>query len=156
MNKAVLYLCASKDRPEISIKAQRRMLRELAQAKGLVIVGEYADTVVSGKDEDRPGFQALLLDLRSEQRAWNHLLAFDTACIARRRAMAILFEERDCQKRSVKVVYKYIPDADPLTEMLLRSLLRAIEEWDRRTGAEPSAIARLGRGAPAINRGLEA
>lgn len=130
MNKAVLYLRASTDRPGKSIDAQRRVLRDLAQAKGLVVVGEYADTVASSKDEERPGFQNLVLDLRSAERAWSHLLMLDTTRVARRRAIAILFEALECKKRNVKVIYKHLPDADPIIEMLLRSMLQSLDEWE--------------------------
>ena len=44
----------------MSIDAQRRALHELAAARGYIVVGEYADAVESGKDDDRPAFQAML------------------------------------------------------------------------------------------------
>lgn len=53
-NRATLYLRSSKDRSDVSIDAQRRALHELAVARGLVVVGEFADAVESGKDDDRP------------------------------------------------------------------------------------------------------
>ncbi|MCX8016498.1 MAG: recombinase family protein, partial [Rhodocyclaceae bacterium] len=129
MIKAVLYLRSSKDRADVSIDAQRRALQELAQARGFAIVGEYADAVESGKDDDRPGFQSLIADLRAAGRTWDHILALDTARIARRRALAIIFEEHECKRRGVKVVYRSLPEADPITEMLLKSILQAMDEW---------------------------
>lgn len=53
MIRAVLYLRSSKDRSDVSIDAQRRALEEMASARGFLIVGEYADAVESGKDDDR-------------------------------------------------------------------------------------------------------
>lgn len=64
-NRAVCYLRSSKDRSDVSIDAQRRALHELAGQRGLILVGEYADAVESGKDDDRPAFQRLLRDLRA-------------------------------------------------------------------------------------------
>lgn len=128
MIRAVLYLRSSKDRSDVSIDAQRRALQELAQVRGFLIVGEYADAVESGKDDDRPGFQSLLRAIRSE-RTWDHILVLDTARIARRRALAIIFEEQECKKRGVRVVYKSLPESDPITEMLLKSILQAMDEW---------------------------
>ena len=64
MIKAVLYLRSSKDRSDVSIDAQRRQLHELAMARGLTIVDEFADAVFSGKDDDRPGFPATLARCR--------------------------------------------------------------------------------------------
>lgn len=129
MIRAVLYLRSSKDRSDVSIDAQRRALQELAQTRGFAIVGEFADAVESGKDEDRPGFQSLIAELRSSSRSWDHILALDTARIARRRAIAIIFEEHECKRRGVKVVYKSLPESDPITEMLLKSILQAMDEW---------------------------
>jgi len=129
MIRAVLYLRSSKDRADVSIDAQRRSLQELAIARGFAIVGEYADAVESGKDDDRPSFQRLIADLRTSDRQWDHVLALDTARIARRRAISIIFEEHECKRRGVKVVYRSLPESDPITEMLLKSILQAMDEW---------------------------
>ena len=83
MNKAVLYLRSSKDRSDVSIDAQRRQLQELAEDRGLQIVNEYADAVVSGKDDDRPAFQKMLREMRNPKRGWDLVLVLDTARIAR-------------------------------------------------------------------------
>lgn len=129
MIRAVLYLRSSKDRADVSIDAQRRALKELSVARGFAVVGEYADAVESGKDDDRPAFQRLISDLRAPDRQWNHIIALDTARIARRRALAIIFEEHECRPRGVKVVYRSLPESDPITEMLLKSILQAMDEW---------------------------
>lgn len=103
----------------------------MAIARGILIVGEYVDAVESGKDDDRPGFQALLRDMRSD-RKWDHILALDTARIARiarRRVLAIIFEEQECKRHNVRVLYKSLPESDPITEMLLKSILQAMDEW---------------------------
>lgn len=129
MNRAVLYLRSSKDRSDVSIDAQRRALQELAEARGFLIVNEYVDAVESGKDDNRPGFQSLLSDMRKADRSWDHILVLDTARIGRRRALAIIFEEQECKKRGIRVIYKSLPESDPVTEMLLKSILQAMDEW---------------------------
>lgn len=129
MIRSVLYLRSSKDRSDVSIDAQRRALEEMARDRGFLIVGEYADAVESGKDDDRPGFQSLLRDIRATGRSWDHVLALDTARIARRRVIGIIFEEQECKKRGIRVVYKSLPESDPITEMLLKSILQAMDEW---------------------------
>ena len=128
MIPAALYCRSSKDRSDVSIDAQRRALEELALQRGFSVVAVYEDAVESGKDDQRPGFQNLLRDLRSSGRKWEAVLALDTARVARRRALAILFEE-DCRKRGVKILYNSLPDSDPITEMLLKSVLQAMDEW---------------------------
>jgi site-specific DNA recombinase len=127
--KAVLYLRSSKDRSDVSIDAQRRALHDLAESRGILILGEYADAVESGKDDDRPSFQSMLRDLRAPRRAWDTVLALDTARIARRRHLALIFEEQECRKHGVRVIYKSVPETDPITEMLLKSILQAMDEW---------------------------
>lgn len=129
MIRAVLYLRSSKDRSDVSIDAQRRALSEMAQSRGMAVVGEYVDAVESGKDDDRPGFQLLLSDMRDKARGWDHVLVLDTSRVARRRTLAILFEEQECKKHGVRVVYKSLPESDPITEMLLKSILQAMDEW---------------------------
>jgi site-specific DNA recombinase len=127
--KAALYLRSSKDRSDVSIDAQRRQLEELAAQRGIFIVAEYADAVESGKDDDRPGFQNMLRDMRNPKRGWDTVLVLDTARIARRRHISIIFEEQECKKAGIKVIYKSLPDSDPITEMLLKSILQAMDEW---------------------------
>lgn len=125
-NRAALYLRSSKDRSDVSIDAQRRALHELAQDRNLAVADEYADAVESGKDEDRPAFQRLIRDVRTGR--FDVVLALDTSRIARRRHLALIFEN-ECQKQRVRVVYRNVPDTDPITEMLLKSILQAMDEW---------------------------
>lgn len=127
--KAALYLRSSKDRSDVSIDAQRRQLAELAHARGMPIVAEFADAVESGKDDDRPDFQRLLRDIKNPRRGWEAILTLDTARIARRRHLAIIFEEVECKKAGIRVIYKSLPESDPITEMLLKSILQAMDEW---------------------------
>lgn len=127
-NRAALYLRSSKDRSDVSIDAQRRALHELAAARHLVVVDEFADAVESGKDDDRPAFQRLIAELKAPARAWEHVLVLDTSRIARRRMISMLFEQ-DCTKRGVHLVYRSLPESDPATEMILRSMLQAFDEY---------------------------
>lgn len=128
MAAAALYLRSSKDRSDVSIDTQRRALHELAVARGLVVVDEFADAVESGKDEDRPAFQRLMLALKNTARGWDHVLVLDTSRVARRRLIAMMFEA-DCQKRGVRILYKSLPESDPATDMVLRSVLQAFDEY---------------------------
>ena len=125
---AAIYLRSSKDRHDLSIQAQRLELHKYAKAHGFGIVAEYTDAVESGKDENRPGFQELLTALKHPNRSWSAVIAMDTSRIARRRHIALLFEH-ECEKVSVKVIYRTLPDTDPITGMLLRSILQAMDEW---------------------------
>lgn len=102
--RAALYCRSSKDRSDVSIDAQRRQLVELAAARGFVVVAEFSDAVESGKDDDRPEFQRLLRELRNPRRGWDTILVLDTARIARRRHLAIIFEEHECKRAGVSPI----------------------------------------------------
>lgn len=134
--RAASYLRSSKDRADVSIDAQRRAIAELAKTRQLRLVAEFADAVESGKDDDRPAFQNLLRAIRNPRRGWDTLLVLDTSRVARRRHLAIIFEEVECKKHNVRVVYKSLPDSDPITEMLLKSILQALDEWHSLTSRE--------------------
>jgi site-specific DNA recombinase len=86
--KACLYLRSSKDRSDVSIDAQRRELQKLTSERNYLVVQEYVDVVESAKDENRPGFQRLLRDLKSAGRAWSVLMMVDTSRLSRRRYAA--------------------------------------------------------------------
>jgi DNA invertase Pin-like site-specific DNA recombinase len=92
------------------------------------VVAEFADAAEHGRDDDRPGFQSLLGALRAPGRTWGALLALDTSRIARRRHLALIFEH-ECAKAAVRLCYQSVPDTDPITAMLLRSILQAMDEW---------------------------
>lgn len=127
MRAAALYLRSSKDRSDVSISAQRRALEEMAQAKSLPIVAEYADAVESGKDEDRAGFQGLLRDLKARGRTWSVILAYDTSRIARRRYIAQALGHQ-AKKLGVSILYAKVPEVDPISSVILESVLQAMDE----------------------------
>ncbi len=128
MIRAALYLRSSKDRSDVSIDAQRRELLALAEARGFVIVKEFSDVVESAKTEDRPGFQALLADLKHDRRGWDHLLLTDTSRLSRRQYMAHVFDH-ECRKRCVTVLYSKLPNVDELSDMVVKSVLRVFDEF---------------------------
>ena len=125
---AVLYLRSSKDRSDISIDTQRRALHEMAGARGLTVVDEFADAVESGKDEDRPAWLRMISELNAPGRTWGHVLVLDTSRVARRRLIAMMFEA-NCAKRGVSIAYKSLPESDDATDMMLRSMLQAFDEY---------------------------
>lgn len=127
MNTAALYLRSSKDRSDVSIDAQRRELQALAQQKGLLIIKEFADVVESAKDVNRPGFQRLLLELKSPLRAWDHLLMVDTSRLSRRRYAAQVFKH-EAQKRNITILFSKVPETDPITSVILQSVFEAMDE----------------------------
>lgn len=125
--KAVLYLRSSKDRSDASISAQRTALKALAAERRIPIASEYIDAVESGKSEFRPAFQQLLTDLKSPTRSWTHILIYDTSRLSRRRYVAQVFR-REVQKQGVELVILKVPDTDPIAQVILESVLEAMDE----------------------------
>jgi DNA invertase Pin-like site-specific DNA recombinase len=67
--RALLYIRVSSDEQEregLSLAAQLAAVRHYAAEHGWLIVGEYQD-VLSGKRDDRPGYQQLLADVRARR-----------------------------------------------------------------------------------------
>ena len=128
MKKAVLYLRSSKDRNDVSIDAQRRELEEFARSRNLAIVGEHADVVLSGKDEEnRPAFQKLLRELAARDRAWSMILVLDTSRVARNQFIAHKLRH-ECKKHDADLVFSKTPELEGLAGIYLPAVLHAGDE----------------------------
>lgn len=127
MKKAASYLRSSKDRSDVSIDAQRRELASLAAARGFAIVEEFVDVVVSGKDENRAGFQAMLRALKGHGRAWSAILMLDTSRLARSQYVAHVFRH-EARKRGIEVVFAKTPEVDGVAGIILPAVLHAMDE----------------------------
>ena len=127
-NQAALYLRSSKDRSDVSIAAQRRELYSLAKQRNLVIVDEYVDAVESGSTENRPGFQDMFNAIKSRERAWDTILLLDTSRLSRRQYISHFFEY-ECEKKNVTLIYKSLPVEDPISAMMLKAVLQAMDQW---------------------------
>jgi site-specific DNA recombinase len=125
--RAALYLRSSKDRSDVSIDAQRRELCELAKSKNLIIVEEFSDAVESGKDDNRPGFQTLLTQLKNKDRPWQYLLALDTSRIARNQYLAHVLHF-ECEKRDIKILYAKMPETGSVVDVVIRAVMQAFDQ----------------------------
>ena len=119
----------------MSLDSQRRELEALAAAKGLTITAEFSDVVESGADENRPGYQKLCAAIGERSRGWDHLLILDTSRLARRQHIAIAFSHH-CQRKGIKILYAKVPELDPINEILVLSLMRAMDEMHSHTSRE--------------------
>lgn len=127
MLRAVCYARSSKDRSDVSIDAQLRQLRELAAEKGMAVVDEFTDAVERADDRDRPGLRKLLGQLQSRDRQWTVVLILDTARLARQdQTFANLFDD-ECKKRGVTVLYKVLPEGNPIMDLVSRQMIRAFD-----------------------------
>lgn len=127
IRKAALYLRSSKDRSDVSIDAQRRELRSLAQSKDIVIAQEYVDAVMSGKDENRRGFQMLIADMRSKTREWDCIMMVDMSRLSRRAYTAQAFKH-EAKKLGIQILYSKVPETDPVSAIILNAVFEAMDE----------------------------
>ena len=58
------YRFSSHAQNEASIDQQRERAQEYADAHDLKIIKEYSDAAISGKRDDRPGFQLMLAEIK--------------------------------------------------------------------------------------------
>lgn len=135
----------------MSLDSQRRELQALAASKGLTITTEFSDVVESGKDEDRPGYQSLCAAIGDKMRGWDTLLLLDTSRLARRQHIAIAFSHH-CQRKGIRILYAKVPELDPINEILVLSLMRAMDEMHSHTSREKG----LAGMAENIRRGFRA
>lgn len=111
----------------MSLDAQRRELVALAKTRELIVSGEYADAVESGKDIDRAGFQSLLRDLKAKGRTWSAILVYDTSRVGRRRHIAEVFRH-ECKKLGIELHFAKMPETDPISQVILESVFQAMDE----------------------------
>ena len=125
--RCALYLRSSKDRSDVSIDAQRRELQALAKSRGYLISAEFVDAVESGKNDNRPGFQNLLREIKSKERLWSAVIMLDTSRLARNQYIAHAFKH-ECAKRGVSVLFAKTPELDGVSGIIMPAVLHAMDE----------------------------
>jgi DNA invertase Pin-like site-specific DNA recombinase len=125
--RCALYLRSSKDRSDVSIDAQRRELQALAKSRGYLISAEFVDAVESGKNDNRPGFQNLLREIKSKERLWSVVLMLDTSRLARNQYIAHAFKH-ECGKRGVTILFAKTPELDGVSGIIMPAVLHAMDE----------------------------
>lgn len=87
---------------DASIEQQIKECTEYAQANHLIIVETFEDRAISGKKDNRPGFQKMLR--AADRHEFQVLLAYKSNRISRNMRNALCYEERLFQA-GVKVIY---------------------------------------------------
>ena len=87
---------------DASIEQQVAECQEYARQHGLMIVATFEDRAISGRSDNRPGFQKMLR--AAERHEFQVLLAYKSNRISRNMRNALVYEERLFQA-GVKVVY---------------------------------------------------
>lgn len=86
--KAVIYArYSSHGQQEQSIDGQLRDCYAFAEHQGYMIIGEYIDRALTGRNDDRPDFQRMLADARKKQ--FKYIIVWKLDRFARNRAMTV-------------------------------------------------------------------
>lgn len=128
--KAARYLRSSKDRSDISIDAQRSETDRLAERLGATVVMEWSDVVMSGQDNNRPGFLALKRALQDPDRDWSALLLLDTARLSRDHdGFEQAWIHRECRRRGIAIHYAMLPQTTGAAGALMLQTMRGVDAW---------------------------
>lgn len=124
---AVIYARYSSDsQRETSIEDQLRECRQWAEAHGFQIVGEYCDYAISGRTDDRPQFQKMILD--AEKGMFSAVIMYQTSRFARNRYDAALYKHR-LKKAGVTVHYAAMSIPDGPEGIILEALMEGMDEY---------------------------
>ena len=102
LTAAIYARYSSAAQNDASIEQQIKECTEYAEANGLTIVATYEDRAISGKKDNRPGFQKMLR--AADHHEFQVLLAYKSNRISRNMRNALCYEER-LFHAGVKVIY---------------------------------------------------
>ena len=126
--KAALYLRSSKDRHDVSVDSQSRELTKFAADSGDLVVAEFSDRVESAKTDDRPGFQAMIAEVKSKTRRFDVLYCFDTSRFSRRQYHAQMYKHL-LKSHGIELVFLKLPKTDTILDPIIESLMEAFDEF---------------------------
>lgn len=118
---AIYARYSSHSQNDASIEQQIAECEQYARQNGLQVVGTYEDRAISGKKDNRPGFQRMLR--AAERHEFQVLLAYKSNRIARNMINALKTEER-LNNAGVRVVYCKEEFGDNVTgRFMLRTMM---------------------------------
>ena len=126
--RTALYLRSSKDRHDVSVESQRRELRAFAEANALLVVAEFVDKVESAKTANRPAFQEMMAEVKSDSCRFSEIFCFDTSRFSRRQYDAQMYKHL-LKKRGIGLRFLKLPKSDPLMDSVLESLMEVFDEF---------------------------
>ena len=126
--KVALYLRSSKDRHDVSIESQQRELTDFVASMGGALVATFVDKVESAKTANRPGFQAMIGEVKSKTCRFTTICCYDTSRFSRRQYDAQLYKHL-LKKNGVELLFLKLPKTDPLMDAVLESLMEIFDEF---------------------------
>lgn len=126
-HNAVAYCrFSSEAQREVSIEQQLIEIRKYCEAKGLHIIGEYADKAISGTVIDRPELQRMLNEVKISRPAY--LILWKTDRLSRDRMDSIILKQ---QLKDLGIKIEYVAEVMPEDEaerVLLEGITEALAE----------------------------
>ena len=124
---AVFYGRYSSDKQtEQSIEGQLRACKEYADRNNIIIVDEYIDRAMTGKNYNRTAFQKMLKD--SYKKAWNYVLVYRIDRFGRNK-YEIAINKHTLKDNGVKVLSAMENIPDTPEGVILESLLEGMAEY---------------------------
>ncbi len=125
--KAVIYArYSSHNQREESIEGQLRECYEYASKNEITVIKEYVDRALSGKTDNRPGFQRLIKD--SEKKGFEAVIMYTLDRFARNRYDSAIYKAK-LKKNGVKLIYVKQPMPDTPEGIILESVLEGYAEY---------------------------
>ena len=132
MKKAVIYARVSTNKQAeegMSIDAQLKQLKEYAADNGYEIIKKYVDQGASAKTADRPAFQEMISDIKSNPDDYDAVLIHKTDRFARNREDSIVFKSllrRDCDVDVIAIKEDF---GDGPVGKMIEGILEVIAEF---------------------------
>lgn len=124
---AVIYArFSSHNQTEQSIDGQLRVCNEYAVREGYNVVGEYIDRAISGRSDDRPDFQRMIVDAR--KKAFQYVIVYKLDRFARNRYDSAIYRHK-LKQCGVKVLSAMENIGDNPESIILEAVLEASAEY---------------------------
>ena len=125
--KAVAYARFSSDlQREESIEAQFRAINAFAEQNGYTLLKVYADRGISGTTDNRPEFQQMIEDAKSEQ--FNAIIVHKLDRFARNRADSAIYRQ-ELSKHGIKLISVLENFDDSPESIILQSVIEGYNEY---------------------------
>lgn len=126
LNAVIYARYSSHSQQEQSIEGQLRDCYAYAQREGLHVVGEYIDRAISGKTDERPDFQRMIVDASKKQ--FQRVIVWKLDRFARNRYDSAHYKAK-LKKYGVKVVSATENISDEPEGIILEGLLESMAEY---------------------------
>lgn len=126
MNAVIYARFSDHTQREESIEGQIRVCEEFAERNGLTIIEKYIDRAMTGKNDERPDFQKMLLD--SRKGTFQFVLVYQLDRFARNRYDSAI-HKNTLKKNGVRVISARENISDDASGILMEGILESMAEY---------------------------